>query len=122
MVKTILCGHKDILQSVSTEVKSDYSCYKLFGVDVFLDSELKPWLLELNNFPSLEPDSLDRSGRQTARQFLFTAVRNPWIKIHRPYLELGSLVWARQADICGTYTIKLKVPRAITIILVAIYI
>ena len=65
VVKTILCGHKDILQSVSTEVKSDYSCYKLFGVDVFLDSELKPWLLELNNFPSLEPDSLDRSGRQT---------------------------------------------------------
>ena len=68
VVKTILCGHKDILQSVSSEVKSDYSCYKLFGVDVFLDSDLKPWLLELNNFPSLEPDSLDRSGRSTGRQ------------------------------------------------------
>jgi len=41
-------------------VKSDYNCYKLFGVDVFLDSDLKPWLLEVNNFPSLEPNSLDR--------------------------------------------------------------
>ena len=32
----------------------------MFGVDFFLDEELKPWLLELNNFPSMEKASLDR--------------------------------------------------------------
>jgi len=60
MVKTIMCGHGDILQVFNKESKSDYSCYKLFGVDIFLDDKLKPWLLELNNFPSLESASLDR--------------------------------------------------------------
>ena len=48
------------IDQILLQVSSDYSCYKLFGVDVFLDSDLKPWLLELNNFPSLEPDTLDR--------------------------------------------------------------
>ena len=42
------------------EASSDYSSYKLFGVDFFLDEALKPWLLELNNFPSMEKASLDR--------------------------------------------------------------
>jgi len=60
VIKTILCGHKEMARSFNEKVKSDYTCYKLFGVDVFLDSALKPWLLEVNNFPSLEPNSLDR--------------------------------------------------------------
>ena len=42
------------------EAVSDYSSFKLFGVDFFLDEALKPWLLELNNFPSMEKASLDR--------------------------------------------------------------
>ena len=42
------------------ESQSDYNSYKLFGVDFFLDDAMKPWLLELNNFPSMEKASLDR--------------------------------------------------------------
>jgi len=59
-VKTFMCGHPDILQVFHKEASSDYSSYKLFGVDFFLDEAMKPWLLELNNFPSMEKASLDR--------------------------------------------------------------
>ena len=77
-VKTIMCGLPDILQGqkqlfhrsdyskniffsvFKKESQSDYNSYKLFGVDFFLDEAMKPWLLELNNFPSMEKASLDR--------------------------------------------------------------
>ena len=43
---------------------SDYNCYKLFGFDVMLDEELKPWMLEVNSFPSMFPE-------QTGKNILF---------------------------------------------------
>jgi len=60
MIKTVMCGYPDIVQVFKKESQSDYNSYKLFGVDFFLDEALKPWLLELNNFPSMEKASLDR--------------------------------------------------------------
>lgn len=58
--KTIVCGHEGLLQSFKTEAESDYSCYKIFGIDIFLDDKMKPWLLEFNSFPSLCEPTLDR--------------------------------------------------------------
>ena len=60
VLKTILCGHLTIKTAVEEDVTSDYNCYKLFGFDVLLDEYLKPWLLEVNNFPTLNHKSLDR--------------------------------------------------------------
>ena len=74
---SVMCGYPDIVQGNGVvysrkclqlalfsvfrkESQSDYNSYKLFGVDFFLDEALKPWLLELNNFPSMEKASLDR--------------------------------------------------------------
>ena len=51
---------KNIFSVFKKESQSDYNSYKLFGVDIFLDEAMKPWLLELNNFPSMEKASLDR--------------------------------------------------------------
>ena len=46
-VKTILCGHVHMRNEAAVKIKSDYNCYKIFGFDILLDSNLKPWLLEV---------------------------------------------------------------------------
>ena len=72
-LKTILCGREDMINGYKN-VKSDYNCFKLFGFDVMLDETLKPWLLEVNNFPSFEPESLDRSVNDPLLAELFNLV------------------------------------------------
>ena len=60
-VKTVLCGHFDMTVGYEDCAASDYNCYKLFGFDVMLDEELKPWLLEVNSFPSMFPDQTGKN-------------------------------------------------------------
>jgi len=58
-VKTVLCGQEQMREAFAKQIKSDYNCYKLWGFDVFFDANLKPWLLEVNNIPSLHVNTVD---------------------------------------------------------------
>ncbi|XP_031617116.1 tubulin polyglutamylase TTLL4-like isoform X2 [Contarinia nasturtii] len=57
VLRTILSGEHVINQMSKANVGSRYNTFELFGIDVILDSELKPWLLEVNISPSLHSSS-----------------------------------------------------------------
>ena len=51
------CSSNDLivksLLSVQRTIMNDKHCFELYGFDVLLDSDLKPWLIEINASPSM---------------------------------------------------------------------
>ena len=53
------------LKAVSNVINNDRHCFELYGFDVIIDSELKPWLIEVNASPALtSTTSSDRIMKQ----------------------------------------------------------
>lgn len=69
VVKTMVAGESAIGSLTRANTTSRYCCYELFGIDILLDENLKPWLLEVNISPSLQSSSP-----------LDSAVKGPLIK------------------------------------------
>uniref|UniRef100_A0A182WH41 Tubulin polyglutamylase TTLL4 n=1 Tax=Anopheles minimus TaxID=112268 RepID=A0A182WH41_9DIPT len=75
VLRTVLAGECSIHAMSKVNVGSKYNCYELFGIDVLLDSELVPWLLEVNISPSLHSaSSLDLCVKGPLVKALFNTV------------------------------------------------
>ncbi|PIC38692.1 hypothetical protein B9Z55_010615 [Caenorhabditis nigoni] len=62
IVKAFISCEKPIREHMSRFLEQEFICYELFGIDIILDEDYKPWLLEVNISPSLHSGtSLDVS-------------------------------------------------------------
>lgn len=57
VVKTIISSEPYVTNLLKIYVRHPYSCHELFGFDIMLDENLKPWVLEVNISPSLHSNS-----------------------------------------------------------------
>ena len=57
VLKSIISGEYSIMNAIKKNCIHRTNCFEVFGYDILLDSDLKPWLVEINLSPSLACDS-----------------------------------------------------------------
>ena len=63
------------LRAVAPVIINDRHCVELYGYDVMVDADLKPWLIEVNASPSLSSDTQQDSDLKFRRARLRPARR-----------------------------------------------
>lgn len=60
VIKTLITGQSHLHHIFKTNHPDDFEnqmCFQILGFDVMIDSNLKPWLIEVNQSPSFATDS-----------------------------------------------------------------
>jgi hypothetical protein len=58
IIKSILSAENAILNAIKKTCVHRSSCFEVYGYDILIDSDLKPWLVEINLSPSLACESI----------------------------------------------------------------
>ena len=75
IIKSFISVENAISQNVKRNSCQRTNCFELFGLDVLIDSELKPWLMEVNLTPSLNCDTpLDFNIKSNLIADMFTLI------------------------------------------------
>jgi len=60
IIKTLIAVEKPMQSIYSSSFQNRNNFYELYGFDILIDKKLKPWLLEVNIYPSLNiPTPMD---------------------------------------------------------------
>ncbi|XP_078516058.1 tubulin polyglutamylase TTLL5 isoform X6 [Lissotriton helveticus] len=75
IIKAVIAGEPAIATACKTYIPHRGICFELYGFDVLIDANLKPWLLEVNLSPSLACDApLDMKVKASMLSDMFTLV------------------------------------------------
>jgi hypothetical protein len=57
IIKAVLSVEPIIANNMQRASRNRHLCFELYGFDVILDNDLKPWVLEVNVLPSFSSSS-----------------------------------------------------------------
>ncbi|RXM99150.1 Tubulin polyglutamylase TTLL4 [Acipenser ruthenus] len=92
VIKTIIASDPYVNSLMKMHVRRPYCCHELFGFDIMLDENLKPWILEVNISPSLHSNSA-----------LDVAIKGQMI---RDLLNLAGFILPLKGDVTGSRVIS----------------